>query len=561
LHVRYATQTSAVTGQSSPGLAAWGFSKKTPEPCKGGSKKSFRAWRHRFILTLLFLNQEMIIMLKPFRQQEIFMQPNRRTFLAQLGQCAILPFMAPVSLKAEPNIQIKNLSDNGKALVNPLMGWTMHYYSNVLDNYGSKLAPADTLDDFPGLSTVYLRIPWSFIETEEGKFNWEVLDTPAQRWISKGKKVAFRITACESWLRYATPEWVVKAGAKGYDFGNNKEYWEPAYDDPIFLQKVDQFVAAMAERYDDNANVAFIDVGHYGLWGEGHTIGSTRIEYSLEALKAIIDLYLRHFHNTLLCISDDYAGHNKPGFHFPITDYAFSKGVTLRDDSILVQPPPRSWFHAEMAQQFWPKFPVILEHEHFGLSKGRNAWSKELLLKSVEEYHASYMSIHWWPRILLEENRDVIEKINLRMGYRLQLHTIAWPEQVTLGQPFPIETSLANAGVAPCYPGGFLCYTLKDRKGGIVAVLVDPGFNVRDLQPGKPHEAVPQTITSLFTIAPAFKDSAGTFFRNAAPGEYALYVSVGKKDGTPVLELPMDDGDGMKRYRVGKLVVRPRANL
>lgn len=42
----------------------------------------------------------------------------------------------------------------------------------------------------------------------------------------------------------------------------------------------------------------------------------------------------------LLCISDDFAGHDTPGKRFPITDYAFSKGVTIRDDSILIQPPP-----------------------------------------------------------------------------------------------------------------------------------------------------------------------------------------------------------------------------
>jgi hypothetical protein len=45
----------------------------------------------------------------------------------------------------------------------------------------------------------------------------------------------------------------------------------------------------------------------------------------------------------------------------------------------------------------------------------------------VEEYHASYMSIHWWPREFLQENRPVIEKINLRLGYRLQLRELSWP--------------------------------------------------------------------------------------------------------------------------------------
>ena len=97
----------------------------------------------------------------------------------------------------------------------------MHFYSNIPENYGSKLEPSDTLEDFPGLSTVYLRVPWAFLEPEEGRFNWALFDTPAQRWIASGKRVAFRVTCSENWLRFATPEWVKNAGAKGtfYEFG------------------------------------------------------------------------------------------------------------------------------------------------------------------------------------------------------------------------------------------------------------------------------------------------------------------------------------------------------
>ena len=74
--------------------------------------------------------------------------------------------------------------DTGAALVNPAMGWTMHFYSNVSRNYGSKLAPWDTLDDFPGVSTVYLRLPWSYIEPVEGKFNLRAMRLPLaiHRW-------------------------------------------------------------------------------------------------------------------------------------------------------------------------------------------------------------------------------------------------------------------------------------------------------------------------------------------------------------------------------------------
>ena len=77
--------------------------------------------------------------------------------------------------------------DNGQALVNPDMGWTMHFYSNIPENYGSKLDPSDTLEDFPGLSTVYLRVPWAFVEPEEGRFNWALLDTPRATMDCPGK--------------------------------------------------------------------------------------------------------------------------------------------------------------------------------------------------------------------------------------------------------------------------------------------------------------------------------------------------------------------------------------
>ena len=446
-------------------------------------------------------------------------------------------------------------SDNGKALVNPDMGWTMHFYSNVPSNYGSQLEPEDVLEDFPGLSTVYLRLPWAFIEPEENHFNWEWLDTPAQRWISNGKKIALRITATENWTLSGTPDWVFQAGAKYYTVDN---YREPEYDDSVFLAKVEHFVSRMAERYDGNPNVAFIDIGHFGMWGEGHTEVTTprhHHEWGFETQKKIIDIYCRHFKQTLLCISDDFAGHNKPGLHFPVIDYALSKGVSLRDDSILVQPAPNCWYHSEMASLFWPLKPVVLEHEHYGGSVQRGAWDKELLLKAIEDYHASYMSIHWWPRVELEANRDIIQRINQRMGYRIQLATVEWPQTVKKNEPFQIRATWKNAGVAPCYPGGHPCFTLKNSRGGIVSVLVDSAFNVRNLPVAAPGEAVGTIRTTQHVVAPAFTNSFGTFTRSCKAGTYQLFFSVGAEDGTPWLELPYDQSDGQKRYLLGQIIV------
>jgi hypothetical protein len=327
--------------------------------------------------------------------------------------------------------------------------------------------------------------------------------------------------------------------------------WDPFFDDSIYLKKLDAFLAAVAKRYDGNSNVEFIDVGTYGMWGEGHTHMSSQQD-SLAIQKLHIDLHLKHLKKTLLCISDDFAGHNQPGRNFPITDYALSRGVTLRDDSILVQPPPNSWYHAELAQAFWPTLPVILEHEHFGSSKTRRAWDGTLLLKAVEDYHASFMSIHWWPRELLAENRQTIDNVNQRMGYRLQPLEVTWPKTVEIGkggphQGFKVKWTWANKGVAPCYPGGFPCVTLKDAEGGIVSVLTDESMDLRSLKIGPPGAAPVATRVSEFTI--------GLIAPTTKPGTYDLFISVGMRDGTPRIALPLTGDDGLRRYRLGTVTL------
>jgi hypothetical protein len=480
----------------------------------------------------------------------------------------LLAIVPPSPLVAEEGYITSRPADTGLALVNPGMGWTFHFFSNTIRNYGSKLEASDTLEDWPGLSVVYLRVPWSFLEPEEGRFNWSLFDTPAQRWIARGKRIAIRVSCSESWMRNATPAWVERAGAKGIEFEFGKgprpggPLWDPDYLDPVFLAKLEHFLATMARRYDGNPNVAFIDIGSFGMWGEGHTGFSSRLNetQTFEVVKRHIDLHRQAFRQTQLCISDDVAGASKPGRHFPTMDYALAHGVTLRDDSIMVQTPPHSWYHAEMAQEFWPRLPVILEHEHYGSSKSRGAWNGDFLLQSVEDYHASYLSIHWWPREELNENRETIDRINRRLGYRIQLREIRWPSTIPIGRPFDVDSVWANAGAAPCYAGGFWSLTLKDAKGGIVSVQVDEDFNVRQLPVGPPQQTPTTPRRSRFIVAFPHQDPRGVFTPVIQPGPCELLISVGTRDGTPQIALPMSGDDGQKRYRVGQVQLEGSAH-
>jgi hypothetical protein len=454
--------------------------------------------------------------------------------------------------------------DTGVALVNPGMGISLHHYDNGIRKYGLELEPSDTVDDFPGVSDVYLRLAWSFIEPREGDFQWSIVDTAAQRWISKGKRISLRFSASESGADqpFATPEWVRDAGAKGHfvtpgkGIDPNGKIWEPDYDDPVFLEKLDRFLAAAAARYDGDPHVSFIDIGSFGVWGEGHTHSSSKLPYTAATARRHIDLHRKHFKTTPILVNDDFSNQ---GRGLEVLVYAAQLGLGLRDDSILVQPAPHAFHHAYAAPLFWPHALVVLEMEHYGSSKKRGAWEDgREFLRAIEEYHASYATIHWYPREFLNEMRPLIDKINLRVGYRLQLLQFSWPEDVAAGAPMKIGYHWRNAGVAPCLPGGFPAVTFKDAKGGIAGVFVDEDFDMRALPVGAPGEAVPvgrdekslnQAFKPLkeFTLPPAHV---------LKPGVYDVFVSVGNRQGTPTIALPLADDDGQRRYRLGRIRVR-----
>ena len=218
---------------------------------------------------------------------------------------------------AQPTRTIVHPEDHGKALLNPGMGWVFHHFDNSIHAYGPPLGPEYAGEGFPGLDVAYLRLGWSYLEPEEGKFNWSVVDTVAQRYIKQGHKIALRLTCFESEIRFATPRWVKDAGAKGYwwiygkgrvDTGDDpKARWEPDYEDPVFLEKLERFLAAAGERYDGRSplakSVAFVDVGSIGIWGEGNPVSR---RYDASMYKRHIDLHRKYFPNTLLAAQDDW---------------------------------------------------------------------------------------------------------------------------------------------------------------------------------------------------------------------------------------------------------------
>jgi hypothetical protein len=458
----------------------------------------------------------------------------------------VLLACAAASADAVPPVTVQP-QDTGVALANPGMGFVFPFYDGSLEAWGGKLPASDTIDDFPGLSTVSFRLPWALVEPEEGRFVWSILDAPVQRFLARGREVAFRFTTSEPTLPYATPRWVEQAGAKGhrYDAGKGEsssgKLWEPDFDDPVFLAKLDRFLAAAAARYDGAPGVAFVDVGTFGARGSGRTAATTRRAYPATTAARHVDLHRQHFKKTLLVAP---VGLGDEGRGEDALRYVREQGLALREDFAFGAAPDAARAAGRTPAPASAR-PLILETEPYGPLKERGAWADgNGVLQAIDGAHASYLSVPWWPRELMEDAETFLRKANLRLGYRLQLALASWPAEVPAGSAFTVTARWRNAGAASCLPGGHPAITLKDAQGGIVSVAVDGGLDVARLPVGAAGKA--DAVASSITVPVA----VGT-----EPGVYDLYVSVGSAIGTPRLLLPLEAGDGQRRCRIGRVTV------
>lgn len=489
-----------------------------------------------------------------------------------------------------------------EVLNNPGMGLYAYQFSNRLWAYGTKLQPGDTMDWFPGVSIIYFRVPWCELEPTEGEYRWDIIDSVAQNWIAQGKRIAIRVTCCENRYKYPTPKWVFDAGAKAKKYNmydTFKGYWakatdtwsketlyEPVYTDPVFLEKLGNFLRAFARRYDGNPSVAFCDIGSFGMWGEGHTDYSGRLseEEKLAAVKVHMALWRKCLPNTYLVISDDVAGWGSFEEDPEAMRYARQLGIGFRDDSIMVESPSdtrkhkngrslASWYHDNWARIFAKTSPVVVEHEHYDLSNSRkDCWRDEWLLKSVEAYQASYLSVHGWPDEIYAKSGAAFVQAARRIGYRFELREATYPKTVRLGEAVEIGSSWVNVGVAPCYAGASLAWSLLDDKGTVIWTFVDSRIDFKDAAPKlegteKPFDCKSRVRFGCTSDLPDRNDGLIAFYREKGrfdfgkkvptmkPGSYRLAVSLGKADGTPTIALPLENGTPSRRYPIGKIIV------
>lgn len=429
--------------------------------------------------------------------------------------------------------------DTLKVMANPDKGWYHHMLDNGVNKY--LLDDDSTLVRFPGMDHLYLRLCWAFLEPEEGKFDWSYIDNIVEKYVPLGYGISFRISCKETGpapgsvpyeidgIRYATPYWVKQAGAKGVDrpkYGSPS--WTPDWNDPVYLEKLGNFHKAFAERYDGKEWVRYIDVGSIGDWGEGHTYSCTRKTVTTDEIKTHIDLYLKYYKKSQIIVTDDLISNAAAeGKEKELLDYVFENGISLRDDSPMVDGYMKndldSWTvrHPEYFADIYRTKPVVFELEHYGKVKANGYWrgkngvdtipslgvtGAEVFTNAVKLMHPTYIGYHGYMDEWLKDNPDFTGSMLNMCGYWY------FPESVTIGSfrngilDFCIEW--INRGVAPAYNSYALEGYIKDESNGEIASrFTIPDSGNRQWFPGEKKKE-------------EYRASVGRI----PSGEYGLYI-------------------------------------
>lgn len=379
-------------------------------------------------------------------------------------------------------IDLTGLWDSIRPLENPDKGWYHHMLDNGVGKY--LLQDENDLKSFPGMDHLYLRLAWAYLEPEEGEFDWSYIDDIVEKYLPQGYKFSFRISCKETGpaptsvpeeidgILYASPYWVRLAGAKGID---RPEYgspsWTPDWDNPVFLEKLDNFHRAFAEKYDGKPWLRYIDVGSIGDWGEGHTWSSTRVAPGAQEIMTHMQLYLKHYKSAQLVVTDDLLYQvNDEEKREELFDYAIEKGFTFRDDSPMVKGTTKDHLDTwsvrspEFFEKVYQSRPTIFELEHYGKVKENGYWlgrngaeiipefnvsGAKIFREAMKLIHPTYIGYHGYMGDWLRDNPELtVEFLNF-CGYWYFPVSLTVVQSKNRNLSFMIEW--LNKGLAPAY--------------------------------------------------------------------------------------------------------------
>lgn len=457
---------------------------------------------------------------------------------------------------------VKPVADLNSLLRNPAMGWGLYDDANGEVQQADEYWRAQDSAANAYASFFYIRWRWTDMEPEEGRYAW-IYDENYKKLIKgaldRGLKLCFRVyDNGQDNLRQGTPDYVRKAGAKGYEVGGTKgKHWTPYPDDPVYREKFEKFVQAFAKEYDNPAMVDFVDGFNLGWWGEAHHIKLQEGSLLDEVFDWYTTVYSSNFKNVILSLPFG----SQVGFETEKRIAIDKKGYAMRRDGL-----GSMWFSEEeqaVANSMYGKTLLIGESCWWQCSTDDckpfasdtkyklNTWRDVYELTSTQaiEGHFNTLDLRELPetRGWTSVGKDLVEKFISKGGYRLHPISITYPKKIENGE-LQIKHEWQNSGT------GYLpnnlpnwnykykpAFALINRKGEVIKYQID---NIAE--------------PSEWLYGRTYINNMQMNLSDVPKGVYELGVAIINKttDNTPEIKLALKDKQTVKGWNVlGKIIV------
>ncbi len=314
----------------------------------------------------------------------------------------------------------------------------------------------------------YYRWTWGDLEPAEGQYSFAMIDEVLNKCREANQAMAFRVMLSYPGYENSIPQWLIDKGIK-YTFSECPEegaHYEVDIEEPVVKELHEKLIRALGGRYDGHPDLALVDIGSVGLWGEWHNYCDPDLMPADATRKYIIDLYYDSFPNTpLTALVDDKNN----------VLYSNSKGRSAwRGDCWgNGDGPGVGWNHhrdsyrpmVSLMPDGWKTGTVALEP--CGTFGGYPTPPKSVVDDAIA-WHATFaqnksQSI---PANWLQE----IERLVMKLGFRLVLREISFNGNVYPGSEILLQMKWENLGIAPPYRDHRIAFRLKDETGNNKAV-------------------------------------------------------------------------------------------
>lgn len=374
----------------------------------------------------------------------------------------------------------------------------MEYQAAPIDNPLKGLVPyADPEPDRFPHSLEFSYVKFSDLVVGPDRYNWKPLEQLLDDIQSRGNQTVFRVYLEYPGHKNAIPKFLINDGLKVTRWQNDEEATDgekgwvetPDYENPKLRKALQQFIAALGEKYDGDPRVGYITAGLLGMWGEWHTYPREELWASKQTQNLVLDAYESAFTRTPILLRypagddhDEQASNFQRAFGYHDDSFAYATLDTgkRKDD----------WFFQNNlndsgAGDKWKTCPIggEIRPEVWGCCFDEKPCTPKTqsFARCRAEMHVTWLMDSGMFESQADDARLKNAKQEVqKMGYEFFVKSAFIK---TIGGNSILQIEVKNTGIAPFYHSGWTIHVRPNGDGG--GNQIDTNLELTGIMPGE----------------------------------------------------------------------------